>query len=172
MAAGTLLVLASCCFRLRTLDTFLFFMPGFLRDGHDNLNQRTHHPLTHQPPCSSSLLMTPPYLGTASLHGAVHWVQCPQSNREPKVTYKTKHAEAARLDYTTTQRHIDTNMNRYRPASTPKLGHARESHCAPSHLGQHGVASHEAQQHGGAQPKGAPRIASSQQAEEKPRNEA
>ena len=32
-------------------------------------------------------------------------------------TYKTRHAEASRLDYTTTQRHIDTNMNKYRPAS-------------------------------------------------------
>ena len=32
-------------------------------------------------------------------------------------TYKTKHAEAARLDYTTTHRHIDTNMNKDRPAS-------------------------------------------------------
>ena len=36
-------------------------------------------------------------------------------------TYKTKHAEAARLDYRTTQRHTDTNMNKYTPASTPKL---------------------------------------------------
>ena len=31
-------------------------------------------------------------------------------------TYKTKHAEAARLDYTTTHRHIDTNMNKDRPS--------------------------------------------------------
>ena len=69
-------------------------------------------------------------------------------------TYKTKHAEAARLDYTTTQRHIDTNMNKYTPASTPKLGHAREIHCAPSHLGQHGVARHEAHPHVGARRKG------------------
>ena len=47
-------------------------------------------------------------------------------------TYKTKHAEAARLDYTTTQRHIDTNMNKDRPASTPKLGHLVKRHCAPT----------------------------------------
>jgi hypothetical protein len=45
-------------------------------------------------------------------------------------------------------------MNKDRPASKLKLGHARESHCAPSHLGQHGVASHEAQQHGGARRRG------------------
>ena len=32
-------------------------------------------------------------------------------------TYKTKHAEAARLVYTNTHRHIDTNMNKDRPAS-------------------------------------------------------
>jgi hypothetical protein len=42
-------------------------------------------------------------------------------------TYKTKHAEAARLDYTTKQIHIDTNMNKYRPSSKPKLRHARAS---------------------------------------------
>ena len=47
-------------------------------------------------------------------------------------TYKTKHAEAARLDYTTTQRHIDTDMNKDRPASTPKLGHLVKRHCAPT----------------------------------------
>ena len=64
-------------------------------------------------------------------------------------TYKTKHAEGARLVYRTTQRHTDTNMNKYTPASTPKLGHVREIHCAPSHLGQHGVARHEAHPHVG-----------------------
>ena len=69
-------------------------------------------------------------------------------------TYKTKHAEAASLDYTTTHRHIDTNMNKDRPASRLKLGHSRESHCAPNRLGQHGVARHEAQRHGGARREG------------------
>ena len=48
-------------------------------------------------------------------------------NNETNSGAKKKHAEAARLDYTTTQIHIDTNMNKYTPASTSKLGHTRES---------------------------------------------
>ena len=55
-------------------------------------------------------------------------------------TYRTKHAKAARLNYTTTHRHRDTNMNKDRPVSKLKLGHARGSHCAPNRLEQHGVA--------------------------------
>ena len=52
------------------------------------------------------------------------WGSC-QKKQLPEGTYKTKHTEATRLDYTTTHRHIDTNMNKDRPASTLKLGHAR-----------------------------------------------
>jgi hypothetical protein len=48
-------------------------------------------------------------------------------NNETNSGAKKKHAEAARLDYTTTHRHIDTNMNKDRPASKLKLGHTRES---------------------------------------------
>ena len=65
-------------------------------------------------------------------------------------TYNTRHAEAARLYYTTTYIHTHTHTEL-------KLGHARERRCDPSRLEQHVVARHEAQQHDGA--RRAPRIA-------------
>ena len=57
-------------------------------------------------------------------------------------TYNTRHAEAARLYYTTTYIHTHTHTEL-------KLGYARERLFAPNHLGQHVVARHEAQQHDG-----------------------
>ena len=57
-------------------------------------------------------------------------------------TYNTKHAEAARLYYTTTYIHTHT-------PTELKLGHAHERRCDPNRLEQHVVARHEAQQHDG-----------------------
>ena len=53
-------------------------------------------------------------------------------------TYNTKHAEAARLYYTTIYIHTHT-------PTELKLGHAHERRCDPNRLGQHVVARHEAQ---------------------------
>ena len=57
-------------------------------------------------------------------------------------TYNTKHAEAARLYYTTIYIHTHT-------PTELKLGHAHERRCDPNRLEQHVVARHEAQQHDG-----------------------
>ena len=51
-------------------------------------------------------------------------------------TYNTKHAEAARLYYTTIYIHTHT-------PTELKLGHAHERHCDPNRLEQHVVARHE-----------------------------
>ena len=57
-------------------------------------------------------------------------------------TYNTKHAEAARLYYTTIYIHTHT-------PTELKLGHAHERRCDPNRLEQHVVARHESQQHDG-----------------------
>ena len=65
-------------------------------------------------------------------------------------TYNTKHAEAARLYYTTTLLYYDTTTYTHIHLQSFKLGHAHERRCDPNHREQHGVARHEAQQHDGA----------------------
>ena len=57
-------------------------------------------------------------------------------------TYNSKHAEAARLYYTTIYIHTHT-------PTELKLGHAHERRCDPNRLEQHVVARHESQQHDG-----------------------
>ena len=66
-------------------------------------------------------------------------------------TYNSKHAEAARLYYTTTTTTTTTHIHTHTHLQSFKLGHAHERRCDPNHREQHGVARHEAQQHDGAQ---------------------
>ena len=65
-------------------------------------------------------------------------------------TYNTKHAEAARLYYTTILLYYDTTTYTHIHLQSFKLGHAHERRCEPNHREQHGVARHEAQYHDGA----------------------
>ena len=66
-------------------------------------------------------------------------------------TYNSKHAEAARLYYTTTTTTTKTtHIHTHTHLLSFKLGLAHEHRCDPNHREQHGVARHEAQQHDGA----------------------